>query len=89
MALERKGNGLVRTWRTEDAAAIDACMKFADDHRVLVEPACGAALSAVYGGTCEALRGLTGDGPVVVEVCGGAIIDRKTLAGYAAQFGLE
>ena len=89
MALERKGNGLVRTWRTEDAAAIDACMRLADDHRVLVEPACGAALSAVYGGTCEALRGLTGDGPVVVEVCGGAIIDRKTLAGYAAQFGLE
>lgn len=89
MALERKGNGLVRTWRVEDAAAIDACMRLADDHRVLVEPACGAALSAVYGGTCEALRGLTGDGPVVVEVCGGAIIDRKTLAGYAAQFGLE
>ena len=26
---------------------------------------------------------------VVVEVCGGAIMDRKTLAAYAEQFGLE
>ena len=49
-------------------------------------------LSAVYGGpngTCEALDGMEGDGPVVVEVCGGAIVDRGTLAAYAAQFGIE
>ena len=84
--------GLVRPWRTSDAFAVRACVKMADDHRVLVEPACGAALSAVYGGPngrCEALDGLEGDGPVVVEVCGGAIVDRGTLAAYAAQFGIE
>ena len=80
-------NGLVRPWRTSDEFAVRACVKMADDHRVLVEPACGAALSAVYGGpngTCEALDGLSGDGPVVVEVCGGAIVDLGTLAARGA-----
>ena len=88
----RDGRGLVRPWRTTDEFAIRACVAMADDHRVLVEPACGAALSAVYGGPngrCEALDGLEGDGPVVVEVCGGAIVDRGTLAAYAEQFGIE
>ena len=98
MALKRAGGrdgrglGLVRPWRTTDEFAIRACVTMADDHRVLVEPACGAALSAVYGGPngrCEALDGLEGDGPVVVEVCGGAIVDLGTLAAYAEQFGIE
>ncbi len=33
-----------------DLEAVDSCLRFAADHRVLVEPACGAALAAVYGG---------------------------------------
>jgi L-serine/L-threonine ammonia-lyase len=33
-----------------DGAALDACRRFAADHRVLVEPACGAGLSVLYGG---------------------------------------
>ena len=28
-----------------DSAAVDACCQFADDHRCMVEPACGAALA--------------------------------------------
>ena len=32
----------------EDRTALEACISFAKDHRILVEPACGAALSAVY-----------------------------------------
>ncbi len=31
-----------------DKQATDACARFADEHRVLVEPSCGAALAAVY-----------------------------------------
>ena len=45
----------------------------------LVEPACGAALAAVYSGECEHLEDV--EGPVIVEVCGGAIVDRKTMEG--------
>ncbi|MBN8951751.1 MULTISPECIES: pyridoxal-phosphate dependent enzyme [unclassified Rhizobium] len=32
----------------DDRAAVDACLRFLDDHRVLVEPACGAALAVAY-----------------------------------------
>lgn len=31
-----------------DAEAIQACWQFAQDHRILVEPACGAALAVAY-----------------------------------------
>lgn len=31
-----------------DQQAVNACVQFLDDHRVVVEPACGAALAAVY-----------------------------------------
>ncbi|RFB75025.1 pyridoxal-phosphate dependent enzyme [Methylovirgula sp. 4M-Z18] len=44
---------LTQTHRIEsivvsDRAAVDACMRFLDDHRVLVEPACGATLALAY-----------------------------------------
>ena len=82
---------LVMPLRVTDHEAVNACLRFADDHRVLVEPACGAALAAVYGGQKKAetwLKGLK-DGPIVVEVCGGAIVDRGVLEAYAKQFGIE
>ena len=53
-----------------DKEAIAACLEFAEDHRMLVEPACGAALSAVYN-PANYLQTLSG--PVVVIVCGGNI----------------
>ena len=67
---------------------MDACVKFANDHRVLVEPACGAALAAIYSGKCDELKEC-GEGPIVVQVCGGAVIDLPTLAAYAKQFGVD
>jgi L-serine/L-threonine ammonia-lyase len=66
----------IRPWVVSDRAAVDACFKFADDHRVLVEPACGASLSAVYD-RAEPLRNA---GPVLVIVCGGAGVTRDLLA---------
>ncbi|CAL4152729.1 unnamed protein product, partial [Meganyctiphanes norvegica] len=33
-----------------DRDAVEACVRFADDHRALVEPSCGASLAAVYKG---------------------------------------
>jgi len=50
-----------------DAQALSACQRFAHDHRTLVEPACGAALAALY----ETPQ-VVGDARVVlVVVCGG------------------
>ena len=32
----------ITPWQVRDREAVDACVRFADEHRVLVEPACGA-----------------------------------------------
>ena len=58
----------VNPWIVSDRAAVDGCMRFLDDHRVLVEPACGAALSCVY----DRATPIQGRSCVLVIVCGGA-----------------
>ena len=65
----------ITAWVVTDRAAVEACLRFADEHRILVEPACGAALSAVYGRAAP----LGGHAPVVVIVCGGAGVSRALL----------
>jgi len=50
-----------------DKAAVDSCLKFVEDHRVIVEPACGASLAAVYEG-CELIQDKKN---ILVIVCGG------------------
>jgi L-serine/L-threonine ammonia-lyase len=77
----------LRSRTCTDAHAVEASVRFADDHRILVEPACGAALSAVYVPSLGALDGLPDDGrPVVVVVCGGSVVDRSSLDALATQY---
>lgn len=59
-----------------DHDAVDAVERYLHDHRILVEPACGAALAPVYAGH-PALRG-----PVLVIVCGGASATPASLASW-------
>lgn len=66
----------ISPWLTSDASAVSAVLRFLDDHRMLVEPACGAALAAIYG-LAEPLR--EGGEDVVVIVCGGAASTREQL----------
>ena len=55
---------------------IDACKNFANHHRALVEPACGACLALSYEGKIREMQNdMNANGCVVVEVCGGAITD--------------
>jgi len=68
----------ITSWVVSDRAAVEACLRFADDHRVLVEPACGAALAPVYA-AAEPLRGKA---PVLVIVCGGAGVTREQMAAW-------
>ncbi|MFN8485698.1 MAG: pyridoxal-phosphate dependent enzyme [Anaerolineae bacterium] len=63
-----------------DAQAVAACVAFADDHRILVEPACGASLAVAY----EGMDILPGADPVVIIVCGGVGVDTRALAAWAA-----
>nr|WP_180317164.1 pyridoxal-phosphate dependent enzyme [Delftia acidovorans] len=57
----------VRSAVVTDAQALDACLCFIDDHRLHVEPACGAALALAYAGA-PALQGFK---RVLVVACGG------------------
>jgi len=84
---EERGPGMVRPWTCSDAEAVGACARLLDDHRALVEPACGAALAAAYCRApplVEAAEAAPGR-PVVVEVCGGAAVDRAALEGWLEQ----
>jgi len=82
------GPSRVRSYACTDADAVRACLHFADDHRLLVEPACGAALAAVYAPEIGALTGVRADGALVVVVCGGSVIDRAALDSLQTQFKL-
>ncbi|ENV32429.1 pyridoxal-phosphate dependent enzyme [Acinetobacter gerneri] len=62
-----------------DEEALRACFRFLDDHRTLVEPACGATLSTLYDKKIS-FPSLTN---VLVIVCGGASITLKQLLKYA------
>ena len=77
------GRHEVRSWTVDDRAAVRACLRFADDHRVLVEPACGAGLSAIY----ERAPPLAGGGPVLAIVCGGAGVSLEGLRAWARGAG--
>nr|WP_043233619.1 pyridoxal-phosphate dependent enzyme [Bosea sp. LC85] len=51
-----------------DLQAVDACLRFLDDHRVVVEPACGASIATIY----ENVKELADYQNILVIVCGGA-----------------
>ncbi|MBM3071960.1 pyridoxal-phosphate dependent enzyme [Lelliottia sp. RWM.1] len=58
----------IEPWTVSDQEAVDACLSFADDHRTLVEPACGAALALLYTQKLP----LHEMNDVLVIVCGGS-----------------
>lgn len=59
----------VRSEVVSDEAAVNACLRFMDDHRVVVEPACGASLAVAY----DAATMLAEFRNVLVIVCGGVV----------------
>lgn len=62
-----------------DRVAVSACQRFLDDHRVLVEPACGASLAVVY----DRAPDLEEFDSVLVIVCGGATTTLEQLREWA------
>ncbi|XP_008570814.1 PREDICTED: serine dehydratase-like [Galeopterus variegatus] len=75
----------------EDSEAVSAMQRFLDDERMLVEPACGAALAAIYSGLLGRLQTEGRLRPpltsVVVIVCGGNNIDSQELQALKTQLG--
>jgi L-serine/L-threonine ammonia-lyase len=69
-----------------DAEAVNACIQFSQDHRLLVEPACGAALAVAYSERLrnEHLKHI--EGPIVLEVCGGSGVNIDLLSQWKTEF---
>lgn len=61
-----------------DQQAVDACLAFLDDHRALVEPACGASLAVLY----QQLVDLRDMNNVLVIVCGGSTTTIASLQAF-------
>ncbi len=61
-----------------DEEALDSVCQFADDHKVLVEPACGAALAAAY----EYPQILKDFKSVLFIVCGGAGVSLELIKNW-------
>jgi len=64
-----------------DLQAVQACLDFAREHRVIVEPACGVALAAAGDANSAALKSAR---DVLVIVCGGVAASHEQLQEWAA-----
>ena len=69
----------IQTHVVSDGEAARACLALLDDHRVMTEPACGAALALVY----DAPERLAAFDKVLVIVCGGVAADVAQLQAWA------
>ncbi|MCB1933868.1 MAG: pyridoxal-phosphate dependent enzyme [Candidatus Accumulibacter sp.] len=68
-----------------DRVALSACERFLADHRLLVEPACGASLAVAY----DAAPLLQGFAKVLFIVCGGATATIDQIRAWSARLGQE
>lgn len=67
-----------------DQQAVNAVVSFAEDHKYIVEPACGAALATVYGDDLQKRMPieLSTSSNVIVVVCGGTSTSLDILDSY-------
>jgi L-serine/L-threonine ammonia-lyase len=82
-AFERARRNPVQSFVVSDGEAINACVQFADEHRCLVEPACGASLALAYSrpeSLGEAKR-------VVFVVCGGVGVNLDKIRQWQQAIG--
>jgi len=83
-ALEWSRRHEIQSVVVTDRAAANACLKFADDLRMLVEPSCGASLSIVYDNWDVIQTART----VLVIVCGGIGVTLEELNHWKSEFRL-
>jgi L-serine/L-threonine ammonia-lyase len=81
-ALEWTQQHPIQSAVVSDAAAVNACLQFADEMRIIVEPACGASLSLLY----DNAHLLAEVQSVLVIVCGGAGVTMDKLTEWSRQF---
>lgn len=67
-----------------DESTAKACVRFADDYRILIEPACGASLSVIYD-NADILKCFSN---IVVIVCGGSNINIDKINQWKEKYKL-
>ncbi|MBN3858595.1 pyridoxal-phosphate dependent enzyme [Paraburkholderia sp. Ac-20340] len=72
----------VRCHVVSDLEALEACENFLHDHRVLVEPACGATLAAIYSRNQSIIADFKA--PLAI-VCGGATATHEQIQEWRAK----
>ncbi|MCH8073865.1 MAG: pyridoxal-phosphate dependent enzyme [Proteobacteria bacterium] len=72
----------LRSIVVSDRVAVSACQRFLDDHRVVVEPACGASLAVVYDVAAE----IEEFNSVLVIVCGGVTATIEQLREWSNDY---
>ncbi|CBX90899.1 hypothetical protein LEMA_P059330.1 [Plenodomus lingam JN3] len=76
----------VRSVVLSDEVAKEGCVRFADDERIMVEPACGVSLALCYQGRLrKLLPHLRESSRVVITVCGGSNITAKMLGDWSSS----
>lgn len=76
----------VRSVVLSDGEAMEGCVRFAEDERMMVELACGVGVAMCYGGRLkEVVEGLTEESKVVVVVCGGSNVEVGMLEKWAKE----
>jgi threonine dehydratase len=78
-----------------DAETVRGCLEFLDNHFMLIEPACAAAVATALYHEKEVRELIFGSGdgenevdkkrPVVVEACGGSLVSFDLLKTWATQ----
>jgi L-serine/L-threonine ammonia-lyase len=77
----------VRSVVVSDEEACRACVRFAEDERMLVEPACGATIALAYEGRlAEAIEGFNQDSVVVLVVCGGRNVGLEVIEEWKQKY---
>jgi len=72
----------VHSLTVSDDDAVRACLAVADEHRLIVEPACGAAIAATVQRQAEPLSTAA---DVLVILCGGVSTTYEDLLAMAGQ----
>ncbi|KAJ4984165.1 serine family amino acid catabolism-related protein [Stagonosporopsis vannaccii] len=79
-AYEYAKSDAVKSVVLKDAEAMEGCVRFAHDERIMVEASCGVSLALCYGGRLkQLLPELTESSKVVIVVCGGKNVTARML----------
>lgn len=89
LASEGRISGKVRNMVLSDAEAAMGCWRFAEDERMLVEPACGVNLALCYGDRLKKAlgRSVRPDDKIVIVVCGGQNTSVDMINTWKQEYG--